>query len=100
MQLLSYITTCKGRLSHLQQTLPRIADQPHVECIVVDYGCPERCGDWVEAHHPNVMVVRTGPTEGFNASRARNAGAEEEGRLSGKAVGHRRNWRSFLDLHS
>ncbi len=75
MQDLTYITTCKGRLSHLQQSLPRIAEQPHVECVVVDYGCPERCGDWVEAHFQNVKVVRTGPTNGFNASHARNIGA-------------------------
>jgi len=75
MPALSYITTCKGRLQHLQQSLARVAHQPHLECIVVDYGCPERCGDWVAAHYPSVRVVRTGPTEGFNASKARNAGA-------------------------
>ena len=75
MPLLSYITTCKGRLSHLQQTLPRVAAQPNVECIVVDYGCPEKSGDWVAANFPDVKVVRVGPTDTFNASRARNAGA-------------------------
>ena len=75
MPQLSYITTCKGRLSHLQQTLPRVAQQPNVECIVVDYGCPEQCGDWVAANYPGVKVVRVGPTQTFNASRARNAGA-------------------------
>ncbi|MFH1603919.1 MAG: glycosyltransferase family A protein [Pseudomonadota bacterium] len=75
MKGLAYITTCKGRLSHLQESLPRIAEQLNIECIVVDYGCPERCGDWVEAHFPSVRVVRTGPTDGFNASRARNVGA-------------------------
>jgi len=75
MKQFAYVTTCKGRLSHLQESLPRVAGQSNVECIVVDYGCPERCGDWVEAHFQNVKVVRTGPTDGFNASRARNAGA-------------------------
>lgn len=75
MQELTFITTCKGRLSHLKETLPCIAKQPNVNCIVVDYGCPERCGDWVEAQFPNVKVVRSGPVEGFNTSRARNLGA-------------------------
>ena len=75
MHDLAYITTCKGRLSHLQRTLPQIAHQPNVECIVVDYGCPEHSGDWVESNFQNVRVVRAGSTDGFNASHARNIGA-------------------------
>ncbi|MCK9283105.1 MAG: glycosyltransferase family 2 protein [Rhodocyclaceae bacterium] len=72
---LAYITSCKGRLSHLRESLPRIVEQPALEPIVVDYGCPEACGDWVEANFPSVKVVRSGPTSGFNASIARNLGA-------------------------
>ena len=75
MQELTYITTCKGRLAHLQQTLPRIAKQSNVDCIVVDYGCPENCGYWVEENFPSVKVIRSGPMDGFNASHARNIGA-------------------------
>jgi glycosyltransferase involved in cell wall biosynthesis len=49
--------------------------QPGAEVVVVDYGCPDRAGDHVEARHPAARVVRTGPVEGFNPSRARNLGA-------------------------
>ncbi len=77
MAQLSLITTCMGRLAHLQQSLPAAVGQPDCTCIVVDYSCPEKCGDWVESHFPTVKVVRVpGQTE-FNASRARNAGAKE-----------------------
>ena len=76
---LSYITTCKGRLAHLKQTLPRVATQPGIECIVVDFGCPEGAAAWVEATHPNVKVVRVAGVEGCNVSRARNMGAQHAG---------------------
>lgn len=76
MATLCYITTCKGRLAHLQQTLPRIVGQPDVSCVVVDYSCPDRAGDWVEASYPQVRVVRAGGETRFNASRARNLGAQ------------------------
>ncbi len=49
--------------------------QPGAEVVVVDYGCPDGTADHVAARHPSVRVVRTGPVEGFNASRARNLGA-------------------------
>jgi len=43
-------------------------------CVVVDYSCPDRCGDWVEANVPGVKVVRwTGATR-FNPAHARNLG--------------------------
>ena len=73
---LSYITTCKGRLGHLRQTLPRVASQPGIECIVVDYGCPDGAAAWVEAEFPSVRVVRVIGVEGFNVSHARNVGAQ------------------------
>lgn len=49
--------------------------QPDAEVVVVDYGCPDRSADHVAARHPAARVVRAGPVEGFNASRARNLGA-------------------------
>lgn len=76
MSELSYITTCKGRLSHLKQTLPLVVTQPDVDCIVVDYACPEGTADWVEANYPSVKVVRVVDADGFNASHARNLGAQ------------------------
>ncbi len=72
----SFITTCKGRLQHLQQTLPLLARQENSEVVVVDYGCPQKAGDWVEQHHPAVKAVRVTDDEGFCIARARNLGAQ------------------------
>lgn len=70
---LSLITACMGRLEHLKQTLP-LRIHPDVENIVVDWSCPDSCGDWVEKNYPEVKVVRiTGETI-FNLSKSRNAG--------------------------
>jgi hypothetical protein len=72
------VIPCKGRLGHLRQTLPYWLNQekrPH-EILVVDYGCPEQCGDWVRQTYPDVRVIRVvNQVEYFNISRARNAGA-------------------------
>ena len=72
---LCYITTCKGRLAHLKQTLPLVVDQPEVSCVVVDYDCPDNTADWVVANFPQVTVLRVTGEAGFNAARARNLGA-------------------------
>jgi hypothetical protein len=71
------VIPCKGRLSHLRQALPFWLQQatPPAEIIVVDYGCPDHCGDWVKAAYPNVRVIRAcHDVEHFNNSRARNIG--------------------------
>jgi hypothetical protein len=73
----AFITTCKGRLHHLQQTLPLMVAASPAEIVVVDYGCPQGTGDWVAAHHPDVSVVRVNDDPGFCASRARNLGARK-----------------------
>ena len=73
---LSYVTTCKGRLAHLKQSLARVASQPGIECIVVDYDCPDGAAAWVEKEFPSARVVRVTGREGFNASHARNVGAQ------------------------
>lgn len=72
----SFVTTCKGRLHHLQQTLPLLVQQENSEVVVVDYSCPQKTGDWVEQHHPQVKVVRVTDDEGFLLARARNLGAQ------------------------
>ena len=64
-----------GRLAHLQQTLGAAAAQPNCSCVVVDYSCPEHCGDWVEQLFPNVTLVRVPDQLHFHPSRARNLGA-------------------------
>lgn len=76
MAALCYITTCKGRLHHLKQTLPRVVGQPGVSCVVVDYTCPDNTTDWVVANFPQVRVVRVAGETGFSAPRARNLGAQ------------------------
>ena len=74
MAQLTYITTCKGRLAHLKQTLP-LAMAQRLSCVVVDYSCPDGAGAWVAEHFPEVTVVRIAGQAGFNAAKARNAGA-------------------------
>jgi glycosyltransferase involved in cell wall biosynthesis len=75
MPLVSFITTCMGRLAHLQRALPTWLAQPDSEVVVVDFSCPDSSGDWVEAHHPGVKVVRLPGRSHFNPSAGRNAGA-------------------------
>jgi hypothetical protein len=74
--LLTFITTCRSRLAHVQQTLPTLVRQPDSACVVVDYDCPQGVGAWVEQHHPQVTVVRSGTRKHFEAARARNLGAQ------------------------
>ena len=76
---IAFVTTCKGRLHHLQQTLPlMLAEQPD-QMIVVDYGCPQGTANWVEKHFPAdkfpcINVLRVTDDPGFSVSRARNLG--------------------------
>lgn len=83
----SIITTCKGRLGHLQQTLPAMASQPGVEVVVVDYDCPEGTADWVKRYYPTVNTIKVENRPTFNASEGRNLGAAA-------ANGH---WLCFMD---
>lgn len=77
MQQIAFVTTSKGRLHHIRETLPRIIAQSPAEIIVVDYGCPDGTAAWVEAHHPGVRVVRVDDDPGFCLPRARNLGAAQ-----------------------
>ena len=77
MATLCFVTTCMGRLSALRETLGSMTSQPGCSCVVVDYACPDRAGDWVEAHHPETRVVRVPGRLEFNLSAARNAGARQ-----------------------
>lgn len=84
---LTVIITCMGRLPHLQRSLPLIAGQPGLACVVVDYSCPQNCGNWVQAHFPGVLVVRSAGERFFSVAKARNLGA--------RAV--RTQWVCFMD---
>jgi glycosyltransferase involved in cell wall biosynthesis len=72
---LTYITTCKGRLHHLQETLPLVTKLPAISLVVVDYGCPDHAAEWVASTFPGVRVVKV-EADYFNVARARNLGAE------------------------
>jgi len=76
MAFITFITTCRGRLAHLRETLPSLAAQPDAAVIVVDYGCPDKSGAWVEANFPQVEVVRSDESTRFELARARNLGAQ------------------------
>jgi hypothetical protein len=75
------VTPCKGRLRYLQQALGRVMAHPEVHCCIVDYSCPDRVGDWVEAEFASevaagrLVVERVPDQPVFNKCRAHNAGA-------------------------
>ncbi|MES2877930.1 MAG: glycosyltransferase [Pseudomonadota bacterium] len=73
---LTAITTCKGRLHHLKQTLPLLVKQANTDVVVVDYGCPQGTAAWVKQHYPSVKVIEVLDDAGFNCCRARNIGAK------------------------
>jgi glycosyltransferase involved in cell wall biosynthesis len=74
MPLISAITTCKGRLEHLKQTLPTLMALPDCEVVVVDYDCPQGAGAWVQSAFPAAKVVRIKDRPHFKAAEARNRG--------------------------
>ncbi len=75
MPRLTAITTCKGRLEHLKQTLPALMASPELEVVVVDYDCPDGAGAWVRATWPDARVVAVADRPIFNRSEAKNLGA-------------------------
>lgn len=75
MPEIAIITTCMGRLEHLQQSLPTWLNQGAAEVVVVDYSCPQRSGEWVERTHPTVKTVHCEGLTHFRIAQARNLGA-------------------------
>ena len=79
--VLTWVIPCKGRLAQLQQSLPVLmasaGHEPGVLFLVVDYDCPQHCGDWVESRYPQVKVVRLCNCPVFSLVKARNAGASQ-----------------------
>jgi hypothetical protein len=75
MSRFAIVTTCKGRLEHLKQTLPQFAKQSETQVIVVDYACPQHTGNWVRQNFPEVSVVQITGEAYFRANHARNSGA-------------------------
>ena len=70
-----------GRLSHLQQSLPRLL-ATGLGVTVVDYSCPEHAGDWASSEHTDALqsgqlcVTRITGRRRFRKVRAHNAGAQ------------------------
>jgi glycosyltransferase involved in cell wall biosynthesis len=75
MPRFSIITTCKGRLAHLRQSLPRFLQQADSETVVVDYDCPDGTTAAVERDFPPARVVAVREAPLFNPAHARNLGA-------------------------
>jgi hypothetical protein len=76
MPRLSIVTTCKGRLHHLRQSLPTFLAQPDCEVIVVDFDCPDDTAGVVAREFPAARVVKVENEPYFDIARARNAGAD------------------------
>jgi hypothetical protein len=79
---ISIITTCKGRLQELTQSISSMYDQKSSELIVVDYNCPDKTRDYVRAKFPDAVIVCEDDASYFHQSRARNLGAKRaKGRI-------------------
>src|SRR5678815_2665481 len=83
---------CKGRLSFLQRTAPGWLDQPDVRYCLVDFDCPDRCGDWLERTFAaevaagRAVVERIGARPYFHKAAAHNAGARRIAAARGESV--------------
>ncbi len=93
---ISFCTTCKGRLHHLKETLPKNlsdnADYPHVEFVILDYGCPDGTAKWVKDTFPEeiksgkILVAEFPSANGFYYPHAKNIAhriAAEQGKFQG-----------------
>ena len=77
----SIITTCKGRLHHLRETIHSMLAQDYAgewEIVVVDYDCPDGTFAWVKSlDHPRVHCVKVRDTlHPWSMAHARNVGAQ------------------------
>lgn len=77
LPLISLVTTCKGRLSQLRQTIGGCLQQsdPNFEYVVVDYDCPEGTAGWVKSRPDDrIVIVKIHNRPFFNQSHSRNLG--------------------------
>lgn len=84
---ISLVTTCKGRLSYLRESLPTWLDLDYdnYEIIVTDYDCPDGTEAYVNENRElyrqtskarDVRVVKVHDKPYFNLNDARNTGAD------------------------
>ena len=75
------VVPCMGRLAFLRQSAPRLVTNSLLRYCLVDYSCPERCGEWLlrefaeEANQGRVVVENVPGRSLFNKCAAHNAGA-------------------------
>lgn len=75
----SVIVTCKGRSSHLKETIISQVSMGAGEYILVDYEDPDKCGKWTkELYGDHITVVKPKAINPpyFNLSHARNCAAK------------------------
>jgi len=83
---------CKGRLSFLQRTAPAWFEQPDIGYCLVDFDCPDHCGDWLERTFAaevaagRAAVVRITDRRYFHKAAAHNAGARRIAAAGGEHV--------------
>ncbi|MCR4289613.1 MAG: glycosyltransferase family 2 protein [Candidatus Scalindua sp.] len=75
----SFIIPVKGRLEHLQQTLPEKLNQRggwNYEIIIVDCNCPNGTANWCRSLENEMLrvVEIPAPNDYFNLSHSRNVG--------------------------
>jgi glycosyltransferase involved in cell wall biosynthesis len=81
----SLVTTCKGRLAYLKDSLPSWLrlEHPDYEIVVVDYDCPDQTSEWILRNKRRLLkgsaardirVVTVANRPRFNLNEARNAG--------------------------
>lgn len=75
------ISTCKGRLEHIKQTSKSFLEgsPSNASYLLVDYGCPERTGEWVKETWGSTgradALIMNPSTSVFHKTIALNAGA-------------------------
>src|SRR5436190_6150319 len=72
---ISYCTTCRNRIEHLQQTLPRTlsALRDGDELVILDYGSAEPMRPVVARFcHPAIQLYRIAQTPRFRVAHAKN----------------------------
>jgi glycosyltransferase involved in cell wall biosynthesis len=82
---ISIVTTCKGRLAYLKETIKSWLDidYPNYEIVVVDYDCPDQTSSYIRREENNLLrqsscskisVVEVKDKKYFNLNDARNLG--------------------------
>jgi len=55
-----FVTTCRGRLGHIRETLPQnLKDNPRGKFVLLDYNDPDPLGEYIrEVHHEDLISGR------------------------------------------